>query len=294
MDAIAHRTFKGVNESPNGYDEAKALMVTPPAPPHDELTDRRFSFYPPILGIEHNEWVLQQATWAEMLVRNTKSDLEVAIPRKYFGNVSLVDEPVMIVGLNKELQYQTGAVWPTERKVLSMPTPASASRPVIRMPGEAMEPRGPSGFSAMVGSSGNTTESRMTKLIAYTFGSVLLVGLLVWALVKFTPDAKPTYLGKDQSYLELTRDDDYFAIVRRLGPPKGDRWRADTGELQFRALEFPERGYIVVLMGNDRDSGRYLGTVAPSKDGKQWSALHAAETARGTNTLPLLRSLKPF
>lgn len=268
-------------------------MVTPPAPPHDELTDRRFSFYPPIIGVEHNEWTLEQATWSEMIVRNTKTDLEIAIPRKFFGNVSLVEEPVVIVGLNKELQYRTGAVWPTERKVLSMPAPAAKSQ-VIRMPGEAAEPHGPTGISAMIGRGGNSTESRLTKLIAYTFGSVLFIGLLVWALVKFTPDAKPTYVGKDQTYLELTRDDDYFAVVRRLGPPKGDRWKADTGELQFRALDFPARGYIVILMGNDRDSARYLGTVAPSKDGKQWSALHASETARGTNALPLIRSLKPF
>lgn len=267
-------------------------MSTPPAPPHAELIDRKFSFYPPIVGVEHNEWLLHEATWSEMVVRNTKSGLEVAIPRKFFGNTSQVDEPVMIVGLNRELQYRTGSVWPTERKVLAMPP--SPLKPVMRMPGTLPEPDGPTGFSAMMGSGDSGTEGRVTKLIAYTLGSIVFVGLLFWALVKFTPDAKPTFVGKDQAYLELTRDDDSFAVARKLGPPKADRWKPDAGEIQFRALDYPDRGYIVILMGNDRDSTRYLGAVAPSKDGKSWSALHAVETARGTNALPLLRSLKPF
>lgn len=271
--------------------EAKGLMSTPPAPLHDELNDRKFSFYPPILGIEHNEWTLTEATWSDVLVRNTKSQLEVAIPRKFVGSVSQVDEPVMIVGLNKELQYKTGSVWPTERRVLSMPANPMKAAPRVLPVAQADEPKG---LSAIMGTGSEGTEGRVTKLIAVTFCSIIFVGLLLWALVKFTPDAKPSFVAKDQSYLELTRDDDAFAVIRKLGQPKEDRWKPETGEIQFRALTYPERGYIVILMGNDRDSTRYLGTVAPSKDGAKWSALHAIETARGANAGPLLRSLKPF
>jgi hypothetical protein len=34
------------------------------------------------LNIEHNEWQLREATWSEMLVHNTKMDLEISVPRQ--------------------------------------------------------------------------------------------------------------------------------------------------------------------------------------------------------------------
>lgn len=269
-------------------------MSTPPAPLHDELADRPFSFYPPILGVEHNEWRLVEATWSDILVRNTKSGLETAIPRKLVGSVAQVDEPVMIVGLTRELEYRTGSVWPTDRKVRAMPSPPLKT--VLRMPKpEGVEDPGPRGLQAMMGSgSDGGAEGKITKLIGVAFGSLALIGLVVWAIVKLTPEARPTYVGKDQSYLELTREDDYHAVVRRLGAPREDRWREESGELQFRALGYPERGFIVILMGTDRDSARYVGAVVPSRDGKRWSAAHGVESARGAGTLSLLRGLKPF
>lgn len=269
-------------------------MSTPPAPLHDELADRAFSFYPPILGIEHNEWRLKEATWSEIVVRNTKSGLEAAIPRKLVGSVAQVDEPVMIVGLTRELEYRTGSVWPTDRKVRAMPAPPL--RPVLRMAKTEGEADGePRGLQAMIGSGAEGgAEGKITRLIGIAFGSVAVIGLLAWALVRFTPAARPTYVGKDQTYLELTREDDYHAIVRRLGEPREDRWKQDAGELQFRALGYPERGYIVILMGTDRDSARYIGAVIPSRDGKRWIAAHGIESARGASTMGLLRGLKPF
>ena len=268
-------------------------MSTPPAPLNDELADRPFSFYPPILGVEHNEWRLREATWSELVVENTKTLLEVAIPRKLVGSLGQVDEPVMIVGLTRELEYRTGSVWPTERKVRAMPAPPL--RPVLRMPGEIRaEDEGPRGLQAIMGRGETGTEGQITRLIGIAFGSIIIVGLLLWALVRFTPEARPTYVGKDQTYLELTREDDYHSIVRRLGAPAEDRWREDAGELQFRAMGYPERGYIVILMGPDRDSARYIGAVAPSRDGRKWTPAHGVESARGAGTLGLLRNLKPF
>jgi hypothetical protein len=76
-------------------------MSAPPTPPFIEQMSRRtFSFFPPILNVEHNEWRLRKTAWSEILVVNAKSDLEVWIPRRLLGDVSSVDEPVMIVGLN--------------------------------------------------------------------------------------------------------------------------------------------------------------------------------------------------
>src|ERR1039458_10137443 len=84
-------------------------MASPPIPPSlDHLTTRPFSFYPPILNIEHNEWLFRKATWSEILVVNCKSGAEVWISRRLVGEVSRVDDPVLIVGLNRELEYKGG------------------------------------------------------------------------------------------------------------------------------------------------------------------------------------------
>lgn len=267
-------------------------MSTPPVPLQDELGDRPFSFYPPILGVEHNEWRLKSSTWSELVVGNTKTALEVAIPRKLVGAVSAVEEPVMIVGLTRELEYKTGGVWPTERKVKAMPAPAL--KPVLTMPGAGGEKAGPSGLGAMMGGRSEGAETKILRLIGMALATLAGVALLVWAVVRLTPDAKPTFVGKDQTYLELTREANYDDVVRRLGAPKQDRWRQGATELQFRALTYPERGYTVVLMGTDQESARYIGTVTVSRDGKKWSPVHGVESARGANTLSLLRGLKPF
>ena len=33
----------------------------------EKLGKRPFSFYPPVLNIEHNEWLFERATWSEVL-----------------------------------------------------------------------------------------------------------------------------------------------------------------------------------------------------------------------------------
>ena len=97
-------------------------MSGPPIPPlHEPLVHRPFSFYPPILNIAHNEWRLRRSTWSELMVVNVKTGEEVWIPRRFLGEISRVDEPVMIVGLLKELEYKGGSVWPHERRVIEMP-----------------------------------------------------------------------------------------------------------------------------------------------------------------------------
>ena len=97
-------------------------MASPPIPPQlDHLVKRPFSFYPPIIGIEHNEWLFRKATWSEILVVNCKNGSEIWIPRRFVGEVSRVDDPVLIVGLNRELEFKGGTVWPYQPRVLQMP-----------------------------------------------------------------------------------------------------------------------------------------------------------------------------
>ena len=220
-----------------------------------------------------------------MLVENTKSHDEIWIPRRFFGALSKVDDPVIIVGLNKELEYRSGTIWPYERKVLDMPRPP---KPIGAAPVEAA-PAEPSGLGRIMGASQEGTESKISKLIAVVFASVIIVTGLVYAVIKFTPQAKPTFSAKDQSYLELTRDDDSFAVARKLGQAAEEAWRPGEGELQYLRMSYPDRGYTIILMGTDRKSAHYIGTM-----NNNWQPLHYVEFARGATTASLLRGLPKF
>jgi hypothetical protein len=266
-------------------------MSGPASPPHDELVGRPFSFYPPIAGIENNEWRLKQATWSEYVVVNTQDQLEVGVPRRFIGPVSEVDRPVVIVGLNQELEYRTGSVWPVKRTVLSMPGPA-IGRPSAR--DEEAPEETPAGLNALTGSGSGSTDTRIERLVAVTLLSVVTLVLMVWALIHFTPEAKPTFVAKDQSYVELNRDDDYFSVLRKLGAPAQDRWRPEAGELQYRVLVYPERGYAIILMGAKQEDARYIGTMGLGKDGKGWTPIHSVEYARGASTAGVMRALPKF
>jgi hypothetical protein len=117
-------------------------MPGPPIPASFENLGRRpFSFYPPIVNVEHNEWVLQRANWTDFQVINTKTKDELCVPRRFVGEGALVDEPVMIVGLVKELEYREGLVIPHVRRVIEMPRAVNASRPAPQHPLRADPPR---------------------------------------------------------------------------------------------------------------------------------------------------------
>src|SRR5215468_3337913 len=103
-------------------------MASPPIPPQlDHLVTRPFSFYPAIIGIEHNEWLFRKASWSEILVANCKSGSEIWISRRYIGEVSRVDDPVLIVGLVRELEYKGGMIVPYQRRVIEMPVAVGAA-----------------------------------------------------------------------------------------------------------------------------------------------------------------------
>jgi len=242
------------------------------------LTGRPFSFFPPLLNIEHNEWLLRKTTWSEILVANAKTGMELWVPRRFLGDVSSVDEPVMIVGLNKELEYKAGAVWPHERRVIEMPRAGASSPPPAFQTPDEPAPGAGIGFD-------RGTELRISRLI----GAVLLAGVLASVLLVLLQRRPVVYHAIEQSQLGLTAEDDYHAVVRKLGPPVGDRWRDDSGELQYRMLKFRNRSFTVVLMGTDRDNARYIGAL-----GKDWKPVHFVELPGGGNTLAMLRGLKRF
>lgn len=97
-------------------------MASPPIPPSlDYLARRPFSFYPPILNIAHNEWLFRKATWSEIQVVNCRTGEEICVSRRYVGEVSRIDHPVLIVGLHRQLELKGGIVIPCQRRIIEMP-----------------------------------------------------------------------------------------------------------------------------------------------------------------------------
>jgi hypothetical protein len=260
-------------------------MAAPPLPPHlEDLGKRPFSFYPPIVGVDHNEWMFDRGNWSEILVRNTQSGTEVWIPRSYLGEVSKVDHPVMIVGLKRELEYKGGAVWPYMRRVLSMPP-----NPIAAPPAPGAEPPPELSTAARLGLD-NSAESRIGKLIvaALAIGVFLTVAVIGVLKIRST-GGRIEYKGVLQADLGFTSQTDYFDVVRKLGPPAEDRWREEQGERQYRVLVYPKQDLIVVLMGADRDKSFYIGAK-----NRQWRTVHSVPLPGGLNTEAILRTLKPF
>ncbi len=250
--------------------------------PLDQMAGRTFSFYPPIRGIEHNEWQFRRAEWSEALVANTKTGLEVWIPRRYFGEVSSVDEPVMIVGLARELEYKGGSIWPYGRRLVEMPSAPGNFPPPAAVSGETV-----SGKHAV--SPQPTTESRISRLILGALGVGIALCLIVVAIYRIGPMRPVRFTSVDQDFLTLNRYDDSFSVVRKLGQPAASRWKAETGELQYQVLWYPKRSYYVVLMGPDRQGARYIGALDAN-----WRVVHYIELPNGTSTAPMLRAIGKF
>jgi hypothetical protein len=259
-------------------------MSSSPNPPSlDHLATRPFSFYPPILNIEHNEWLFRKSTWSETLVVNCKSGSEIWIPRRYVGEVSRVDDPVLIVGLTKELEYRGGAVWPYQRRVLEMPVAVGAPR-------QGAPARPPDPALAVEMRVGSSTDTRIIKLIGGAVALAILAYLIVLNFVRVGElRQRVKFTTRDQTYLELSSRDDYYAVLQKLGRPVQDRWQTETGAIQYQALSYPERGYTVILMGGDRKSALYIGTLD-----NNWTPVHSVELRSGGTTFAMLRGLKRF
>jgi hypothetical protein len=243
---------------------------------------RHFSFYPPIIGFEHNEWHFRRATWSEVQVANIRSDQEVWIPRRFLGEISRVDEPVVIVGLLKELEFKGGTVWPYSRRVLEMPAVGEPRRlPEAEQPA----PSGSPGHRRL-----ESSESRIGRLmLAFMAMGIVACLIVVIAYRNPEPRARVVYTSRDQDYLSLAAQDDYYDVVRKLGAPGSDRWQSETGELQYRALSYPQRSYIVVLMGTERNQAKYIGTVDAN-----WHPVHWVHFRTGGTTRSMLEGLRRF
>jgi hypothetical protein len=262
-------------------------MASPPIPPTlDHLVTRPFSFYPPIVNVEHNEWLFRKATWSEILVVNCRSSAEVWIPRRFIGDVSRVEDPVLIVGLNRELEYKGGAVWPYQKRVLQMPVAVNAP---AQFP--APTPSNERGAPApIVGIRLERSDKAVFKMIGIAVGVAIGLYILAVSLTRIDDfrQRTVTFTASDQSFLDLSRNDDYAAIVTKLGQPTSDRSR-EVGSIEYRALGYTDRKYHVILMGSDPRTAKYIGVLDDT-----WKPLHSVELQKGGNTLSLLRNLNRF
>jgi hypothetical protein len=258
-------------------------MPVPPLPPgFDQVGARTFSFYPPIIGVEHNEWLYRSATWSEVLVVNAKNGLEVWIPRLYVGQFSRIEEPVVIVGLTKELEYKGGQVWPYVRRVIEMPRAVNDTyRPAMQ---ESLpQPAAVVGIRTESG-----TESRIWRLLVGSLAVGIAACLVIITVLRSDRDgSRIVYSPVVQSELGLSAQDDYHAVVRKLGPPAEDRWRSEAGEMQYRMLRYPDRGISVILMGTERGNALYIGSLDA-----QGRPAHAISLPGGKDTYSILRSLR--
>jgi hypothetical protein len=213
-------------------------VPVPPIPaPFDQLGGCKFSFYPPIANVEHNEWIFRGATWDEIRVVNTKTAAEVFVPRRFLGAMSLVGEPVVIVGLIKELEYKEGAVLPLIRRVIEMPRAVNDSpRPRIRAPR-------PEALAPVVGIRLESAKPRRwTVLGAIAVGLLIFIPLAVVVRDGFIGSRVPAA----RIDLPFTALDDYGSVVAKLGAPAQDRTRK-SGGVEYRALAYMSRGFTIVL-----------------------------------------------
>lgn len=261
------------------------MSVPPIPPPLEHLGQRPFSFYPPILNIEHNEWLFRRATWSEILVVNTKTQAEIWVPRRFLGEISRIDEPMMILGLLKELEYTAGQVLPHERRVIEMPRAVNEGfRP-------GLAPANPPHPAPLVGIRlERGTESRIGRLV----GAVLVIGIvgciLLVSLFRGSHDgSRISYTPVLQSELGLTGADDYYAVVRKLGVPAQDHWRSDQGEFQYRVLSYPQQQLFVILMGARRENASYIGAM-----NQDWKPVHSVMQHGGGSTYTMLKSIPRF
>ncbi len=228
-----------------GYDEWHGRWLFAPLPTTLEtLGNRRFAFYPPILSIQRNEWLFRQATWSELLVVNAQSGCEVCIPRRFLGEVSRIEEPTLIVGLTKELEYRDGAVWPHRS-----PRHRDADR---CRGGKSERPRDRKGPAAVVRISLHSREDTGKSRACCERGGHRRRGRACRGRGG-RPIARPDSHARacpNVSYRDLRPGDD---AEHGGAHPGVQPWKIGTPTAGQLRLPYPRRGYTVVLSGRSRE-----------------------------------------
>lgn len=255
------------------------MHISPLPGPLQQLGGRRFSFYPPVRNLEHNEWLYRRATWSEVVVVNTKTGEEVCVPRAFIGEVSITDHPVVIVGLKRELEWKEGALCTRRRPVIELPVAVNQNGFVVPHPDR---------LAPVVSI---RLESHRKLYTGRKIGVGLMLGAVAcWVAVNMERQSqvhqRADALLLSRSYLQLGPGDDYGSVVRKLGRPAMDQMLGGPADEQLRVLYYPRRQFAVVLEGRAPGTFRYIGSVDP-----MGRVLNAPTLPDGSNAAPLLRSV---
>ncbi len=98
--------------------------------PLDQVGRRRFAFYPSIANAESNEWMLSAATPSEVKVVNARTGHPLWIPRHFVQGISETNDPILIIGLTKELELRSGEVLPRIKRVIEIPLAATSANEI--------------------------------------------------------------------------------------------------------------------------------------------------------------------
>ncbi len=177
-------------------------MAWPLVPtPFDQIGRRRFSFYPAIVGIEHNEWSLRRLTSSEVQVANTKTLEEIWIPRRFLGEVSAIEDPFLIVGLVKELEYQAGAVLPHRRRVIQMPRAVNGAAPLPERHAPDARPASVIGIRVETGPSSRAGKRLLTWLVAGILACIAAAEtLMVFGGHRAAASRRPMFAPRDSPF----------------------------------------------------------------------------------------------
>jgi hypothetical protein len=264
----------------------KLAVSAPHIPtPLDQLGQRPFSFYPAIRNVEHNEWTFRGVRWDEIQVINTKSQEQLSIPRSFLGGVSSSEEPFIIVGLWKELEYKEGVVIPHVRRVLEM------RRAVNDIPRFSAPLKEPGSRAAVVGIRVEPpAEARSgRKFITAVSVTILtsLVGLLLFRDGPLSTRARFFNNAPVRIALPFTSADGYQSIVDRFGPPAETRARSASSGATYQLLRYPGRSLILVLAGAQRNQSNYIGAF-----GRGGRVVHTVMLPTGQDSITVLTRLR--
>jgi len=194
----------------------------------------------------------------------------------------MIDDPVLIVGLTRELEYQGGMLRPFKQRLIKMP-----SGP----PARSESPGGKDGAadSSVMRVRSESSDKRAFKLIGMAVGCALLIWVVGAAALRVGFISQRVVITtKDQTFQTLTGRDDRFAVVTKIGQPGFDRFK-EVGTIQFEALSYPDRKYTIILAGRDTRTLAYIGTVDDN-----WRPVHFVNLHTGGSTESLLQTIARF
>jgi hypothetical protein len=221
-------------------------MPAAPIPPaFERLGGRRFSFYPAILRVPLNEWTFRHAAWNEVMVRNAANGRDLWISRRFLGELSENDSPVLVVSLLEKLELRDGGVYPWRPRVIEMPLSDAAplGERAARAPVISIRLEG-------------KNESRVSRVAG---GAVALGVLGCLGVVGYSLEGGTAH--RDKTYLALNGADTYPTVIQALGAPDRERWVVTPSGSRVRLLDYPDRGFQAVLVPQLGGPDRYAGSV---------------------------------